>query len=69
MDQTNQSDRAGPDALFAAIERARGRLHALDYATHGLRALTGADAACLSWIIADVLRDVDVIAEEATRIA
>lgn len=46
-----------PDDFFTVIERTRGRLQALDYAVHGLAALTGPQAACLSWVIADVLQD------------
>lgn len=50
-----------PEQLFHALERNRGRLQAVEFACFGLSNGTGNDAACLVWILSDVLADLDVM--------
>ena len=50
------------DELFHAIERNRGRLQAVEYACFGLANMTGNNAACIGWVIGDILSDFDRIA-------
>ena len=60
LDQS-ASGRFTPDQLFQSLERNRGRLLAVEYACFGLSNGPGKDAACLTWILDDVLSDLDLI--------
>lgn len=48
--------------FFQAIERNRGRLHAVEYACFGLERLKGNNPSCLVYILDDVMSDLDRIA-------
>lgn len=50
-----------PEELFQSLERNRGRLQVVEYACFGLSNGPGKDAACLTWILDDVLSDLDSI--------
>ena len=55
------SRQQAPDELFKTFERNKGRLQAVEYACFGLAGTTGKEAACLTWILDDVLTDLDRI--------
>ena len=59
---TEPEQRFTSDELFRAIERNRGRLQAVEFACFGLAQSTGKNAACLVWILDDVLADLDRVA-------
>ncbi|MGE3799471.1 MAG: hypothetical protein AB7H80_00470 [Candidatus Kapaibacterium sp.] len=50
-----------PDDIFHLLERNQGRLHVLEYASFGLQHAGGKEAACLVWVISDVLEDIRVL--------
>jgi len=50
-----------PEEFFHSLERNKGRLQAVEFACFGLANGTGKDAACLVWILSDVLADLDVM--------
>ena len=58
---TKPERRFTPEELFRSLERNRGRLQAVEYACFGLANGSGKDAACLTWILDDVLTDLDSI--------
>lgn len=60
-DRPEPKPRFTPQELTQAIERNRGRLHVLEYACFGLANTTGKEAAHLSWVIADILADLESI--------
>lgn len=61
---TSESEqRLTPDQLFQSLERNKGRLQAVEYACFGLVNGPGKDAACLTWILNDVLTELDSIGE------
>ncbi|MGE3800003.1 MAG: hypothetical protein AB7H80_03200 [Candidatus Kapaibacterium sp.] len=62
-DRPEPKQRFTPQELTQAIERNRGRLHVLEYACFGLAHTTGKEAACLTWVIADILNDIDRVFE------
>ena len=52
-----------PEEVFRSLERNRGRLQTVEYACFGLANGPGKDAACLTWILDDVLTDLDSIGD------
>ena len=52
--------------ILAAIEKNRGRLSVLEYASFGLAHVAGREASCLTWIIADVSDDLRHIGDLLT---
>lgn len=48
--------------FFQAIERNRGRLHAVEYACYGLERVKGNNPSCLVYILDDVMNDLNRIA-------
>ncbi|MCB9214458.1 MAG: hypothetical protein R3F28_08850 [Candidatus Kapaibacterium sp.] len=52
-----------PDELFRVFERNKGRLQVVEYACYGLANTTGKEAACIGWVIDDVLTDLERITE------
>ena len=51
------------DEIFQLLERNKGRLHVLEYASYGLTHSGGRDSACLVWVLNDVLADIERIGE------
>ena len=60
-DQSEPERRFTLDELFTALERNKGRLQAVEYACFGLANTMGKEATCLTWILDDVLTDLDRI--------
>ena len=54
---------ATPDQLFHLIERNRGRLHVLEYAALGLEHVGGGKPGCMTWVLHDVLEDLQRIGD------
>ena len=52
-----------PDELYRVFERNKGRLQVVEYACFGLANTAGKEAACLTWILDDVLSDLDRITD------